>query len=155
MTNFGISLKVFYLRNIWQWLYFLRSWWRHQMETFSALLALCAGNSPVSGEFPALRPVTRSFDVFFDVHLIKLLNKHSRGWWFETLSGPLWRHHNDVAAMHDVFCKINLFTLTVISDSSTHMRWYTTIEYPSYFFWRWVARRPYKVLSVISTNIAW
>ena len=28
------------------------SWWRHQMETFSALLALCAGNSPVPGEFP-------------------------------------------------------------------------------------------------------
>ena len=34
------------------------------METFSALLALCAGNSPVRGEFPAQRPVTRSFDVF-------------------------------------------------------------------------------------------
>ena len=43
----------------------LLTWWRHQMETFSALLALCAGNSPVSGEFPAQRPVTRSFDVFF------------------------------------------------------------------------------------------
>ena len=70
-------------------------WWRHQMETFSALLALCARNSPVSGEFPAQRPVTRSFDVFFDLHLInKLLGKHSRGWWFETLPCPLWRHRN-------------------------------------------------------------
>ena len=29
-----------------------KEWWRHQMETFSALLALCAGNSPVTGEFP-------------------------------------------------------------------------------------------------------
>ena len=37
------------------------------METFSALLAICAGNSPVSGEFPAQRPVTRSFDIFFDL----------------------------------------------------------------------------------------
>ena len=45
------------------------SWWRHQMETFSALLALCAGNSPVPGEFPALRPVTRSFDFLFDLRL--------------------------------------------------------------------------------------
>ena len=35
------------------------------METFSALLAICAGNSPVTGELPAQRPVTRSFDVFF------------------------------------------------------------------------------------------
>ena len=47
------------------------SWWRHQMETFSALLAICAGNSPVPGEIPAQRPVTQSFDVFFDLHLNK------------------------------------------------------------------------------------
>ena len=40
------------------------TWWRHQMETFSALLALYAGNSPVTGEFSTQRPVTRSFDVF-------------------------------------------------------------------------------------------
>ena len=38
------------------------SWWRHQMETFSALMALCAGNSTVTGEFSAQRPVTRNFD---------------------------------------------------------------------------------------------
>ena len=59
-------------------------WWRHQMETFSALLALCAGNSPVTGEFPAQRPVTRSFDVFFDLRLNKRLSKQSWGYWFET-----------------------------------------------------------------------
>ena len=49
--------------------------WNHQMDTFSALLALCAGNSPVCGEFPARRPVTLSFDVFFDLHPIKRLSK--------------------------------------------------------------------------------
>ena len=69
-------------------------WWRHQMETFSALLAICAGNSPVSGEFPAQRPVTRSFEVFFDLRLNKRLSKQWWGWWFETLSHPLWRHRN-------------------------------------------------------------
>ena len=41
------------------------SCWRHQMETFSALLAICAGNSPVTNEFPTQRPVTRSIDVFY------------------------------------------------------------------------------------------
>ena len=41
---------------------------------------------------PAQRPVTRSFDVFFDLRLIKRLSKQSRGWWFETPSRPLWRH---------------------------------------------------------------
>ena len=45
------------------------------METFSELLAICAVNSPVTGEFPAQRPVTRSFDVFFDLRLNKRLSK--------------------------------------------------------------------------------
>ena len=57
------------------------SWWRHQMETFFALLALCAKNSPVTGEFPPQRPVTRSFDVFFYLHQIKRLSEQSWGWW--------------------------------------------------------------------------
>ena len=39
------------------------------METISALLALCAGNSPGTGELPAQKPMTRSFDVFFDLRL--------------------------------------------------------------------------------------
>ena len=76
------------------WLHQHNPWWRHQMETFSALLAICAGNSPVPGEFPAQRPVTRSFDVFFDQRPNKRLSKQSWGWWFETHSPPLWRHSN-------------------------------------------------------------
>ena len=71
-------------------------WWRHQMETFSALLALCAGNSLVTGEFPAQRPGTRNFGVLFDLHLNKRLNKQPRGWWFEMPSRPLWRHFNAI-----------------------------------------------------------
>ena len=50
------------------------TWWRHQIETFSASLAICAGNSPVTGEFPAQRQVTRSIDVFFDLRPNKLLS---------------------------------------------------------------------------------
>ena len=71
-----------------------KAWWLHQMETFSALLALCAGNSPVTGEFPTQRPVTRSFDVFFDLRLNKLLSKRSKRRRFETPSRSLWRHCN-------------------------------------------------------------
>ena len=61
------------------------------METFSALLAICAGNSPVPGEFPAQRPVTRSLDVFFDLRLNKRLSK----------AGDLrrYRAHYDVSVM--------------------------------------------------------
>ena len=55
------------------------------METFSALLALCAGNSPVAGEFPPQRPMTRSFDVFFDLRMNKRLRKNRE-------AGDLRRH---------------------------------------------------------------
>ena len=44
--------------------------------------------------FPAQRPVTRNFDVSFDLRLNKRLSKQSWGWWFETPSHPLWRHRN-------------------------------------------------------------
>ena len=73
------------------------TWWRHLMKTFSALLAICAGNSPVPGEFPTQRPVTRSFHVFFDLRLNKPLSKQSWDRWFETLSRPLWRHCYDIS----------------------------------------------------------
>ena len=70
----------------------LCTWWRHQMETFSPLLAICAGNSSVNGELPAQSPVTRSFGAFFDLHLNKCLSKQSWSWWLETPFRPLWRH---------------------------------------------------------------
>ena len=70
------------------------TWWRNQMETFSALLALGAGNSPVTGEFPAQRPVTRSFDVLFNLYLIN-------GWVNNREAGDLisYRAHYDVIGM--------------------------------------------------------
>ena len=74
------------------------------MEIFSALLAICAGNSPVPGEFPAQRPVTRSFNVFFDLHLNKQLSKQPRikDWVNNGESGDLRRHraHYDVIVMN-------------------------------------------------------
>ena len=48
---------------------------RHQMKTMSALLALCEGDSPVTGEFPSQKPVTHSFDIFFQLRLNKRLTK--------------------------------------------------------------------------------
>ena len=105
------------------------TWWRHQMETFSALLAICAGNSPVSGEFPAQRPVTRSFDVFFDVRLIKRLGKHSRGWWFETLSHPLWRHRNESSANQLIFAWIKSQLFRRRHFQTHFLEWNSSIYY--------------------------
>ena len=55
------------------------------METFSALLAIYAGNLPVTGEFPAQRPETRNFDVFFDLRL-------NKGWVNKGKAGDLRRY---------------------------------------------------------------
>ena len=54
------------------------------------------------GEFPSQRPVTRSFDVFCDLHLIKHLSKHSRRWWFEMPSCSLWHHCNVIVLIYAI-----------------------------------------------------
>ena len=71
------------------------------------------------GEFPAQRPVTRSFDVYFDLRPNKRLSKQSLGWWFETLSPPLWRHRNATRVKkHSATLVDNIFTNSqVIRDS--------------------------------------
>ena len=65
------------------------------METFSSLVIICEGNPPVTGEFPLQRQVTRSFDIFFDLRLNKLLSKQWRRRW-------MWRHraYYDVTIMN-------------------------------------------------------
>ena len=70
------------------------AWWRHQMETFLALLAICAGNSPVTVEFPAQRPVTRAFGV-------SLIWAWINGWISNREAGDLrlYRAHHDVTVM--------------------------------------------------------
>ena len=75
------------------------------METFSALLAFWAGNSPVTGEFPLQRPVTQSFDVVFDLDWIN-------GWVNDREAGNLRRHrtHYDVT----VIVRQHLQTLTPV-----------------------------------------
>ena len=71
-----------------------RAWWRNQMETFSALLAPCVGNSPVTGEFPQKRPVTRGL-------MFSLIRAWINGWVNNREAGDLRRHraHYDVTVM--------------------------------------------------------
>ena len=84
-------------------------WWRHQMKTFSALLALCEGFLPVIGEFPSQRTVKRSFDVLFDLHPNNSLTNHRD-------AGDLRRHraHYDVIAEYGVvFDYLHLYYATL------------------------------------------
>ena len=100
------------------------SWWFHQMETFSALLAICEGNSPVPGEFPTQRQVTRSFDVFFDLYPNKRLSKQWWGWWFEMTSCPLWRHCNAFP-----WCDLEMHNSDVIMSATASQITSLTIAY--------------------------
>ena len=87
--------------HVWEWMINLIPHhddvikWKH-----SALLAICVGNSAVTGEFPAQRPVTRSFGAFFHLRLYKRLSKQWWNWWFETPSRLLSRHCNALLAWH-------------------------------------------------------
>ena len=71
----------------WLTLYKFGTWWRHQMETFPHYWPFVQGIHR--------SPVTRTFDVFFDLRLNKRLSKQWWRWLFETLSRPLWRHPNE------------------------------------------------------------
>ena len=124
---------------------YISPWWRHQMETFSALLAICAGNSPVPSEFPAQRPVTPSFDVFFDLRLNKRLNKQSSGWWFETISHPLWRHCRDVRS----FCNLTGVSTAVLRDARAR---HTQLQ--GFTAW-WLDVLPHNKLIYRASNFSW
>ena len=90
------------------------TWWRHQIWTFSVLLALCARNSLVTGEFSSQRPMTQSFDVFFVLHLNKRLCKQSRHWRFQTPSHSLWHHSNDIYLFHTCMIQNNALLMKIL-----------------------------------------
>ena len=73
----------------------MATWWRHEVETFSALLVLCERNLAVTGGFPFQRPVTRSFSVLYDLCSNKRLSKQSRRRWFKTPPRSLLRQCNE------------------------------------------------------------
>ena len=97
-------------------------WWRHQTEAFSSLLALCAGNSPATGEFPAQRASNADFDV--GPH--KLLNKQSNERWFETT----WRSY-DVIAM-TVDRSHGLGKITHLQSASVMFSWPASVDGRNY-----------------------
>ena len=89
------------------------------METFSTLLALCAGNSPVTGEFPAQMPVTPSLDVWCYL----LICIWTNGWVNNRDAGDLrrYRAHYDVRVMWGM---LRHWTLCVYSPKRAHsLRW--------------------------------
>ena len=144
------------------------------METFSTLLALCEGNSPVISEVPTQRPVKRSLDVFFDLRLNKRLSKHLWGRWFETPSCSLWYHCNVSfsPAVHEAGLGYFQSIYWYVGDNVRNTSWWSPsfppIDLGSH--WEWcghhtkeyrydVMTQSYKVLhtvqSVVNYNTIW
>ena len=94
------------------------------MEKISALMVICAGNSPVIGEFPAQRPVTRN----------KRLSKQWWGWRFETPSRPLWRHNNVIIW----FCNVKVELVQCCDKTANEVRsWLHNWDYLGLCWFEW------------------
>ena len=116
-----------------------KAWWRHQMETLSALLAFCVGNSPVTGEFPIQRPVTWRSDAFVYLGPYQQLSKQWRRRWFETPWLSLWRHHNGIFVLHlEIISKLEVSIYGLCQVMTQRYKLYAihhskaNIIYPSY-----------------------
>ena len=75
--------------------------------------------------WPVKRPVTRSFNVFFDLRLNKRLSKQWWGRWFETPSRPLWRHGNGSVVRPlfvNIFFALHLTTLSELYQTHWHIQ---------------------------------
>ena len=106
--------------------------WLDVRQLINSMMTSSNGNifrvtGHLCGEFtgprwiPGQRPVTRSFDVFFDLRLNKRLNKQSWGWWFETLSRPLWRHCNVLKAYASVAQWWSIFNYTTENNNQVNL----------------------------------
>ena len=123
------------------------------METFSALLASFAGNSPVIDEFPSQRPVTRSFDVFLDLGLYQHLSKQWRCRWFERPRRSLWRHCNGCPGLCAIWLQpVRRNELTHWGRDKMAGSFQTTFQI-SFLEWKWISlRMSLKFVSVVWIN---
>ena len=92
------------------------TWWRNRMETFSALRALCGGNSPVTGEFPSQRPVPRAL-------MVSSICAWTNGWVNNRDAGDLRSHRAqyDVTVMSQKIAYD--FYLQQMSPGSSPLQW--------------------------------
>ena len=101
--------------------YICISWWRHQMETFSALLVICSGTSPVTGEFPTQRSVPLNL-------LFSLICACINGWENNRKAGDLRRHrtHLDVIVMFYLILVVYSVSICCVSPSNLCIQWLCT-----------------------------
>ena len=104
------------------------------MKLFSALVAICKGNPPVTDGFPSHRPVAQSFDIFFSVRLNKRLSRPSRFWLFQTPSRSLWRHCNCIPK-HTPIGKLLISVTVLYRPNLLTFLWVISLELHGAIIW--------------------
>ena len=114
------------------------------------------------GEYPAQRPVARSFVFSFICTLSKRLSKQSYGWWFETQSRPLWRHCNDATQLSNIdqwkttSCKWNEFANAFLFDPNyayeNRRNWWLNLQIRRFIFYSFLAARGGLIWLTFLTN---
>ena len=136
----------------------------HQMEIFSASRALCAGKSPLAGEFPSQRLVTWSFDVFFDLRLSKCLSTQWRRRWLEMPSRLLWRTVLKIrmpckcyATHHETSSNGNIFRVTgPLCGEITVGRWIPLTKASDVELWCFLWSTPEQMFEhTMETPVTW
>ena len=122
------------------------------METLSAFLAICAGNSPVPGEIPTQRPVTRSFDVFFDLRPNKRLSKQWWGWWFEMPSCPLWCHWNVLGKNLDHTWHYSWWMVWRANANLSYLKTIECMKRLLVSVMNWTSAKHFEIINVIEEN---
>ena len=103
------------------------------------------------GEFPTQRPVTRSFDVLFDLRLNKRLSKQPWGWWFDTPSWSLWRHCDALKYFEQcIWCQrdMDTFSALLFLNGGIHP---FPMDFPHIGFMIW----SFDVFSVVGRTSCW
>ena len=88
-NSIGILITILIDQSLYLWYY-------SEFTRFITAPKYNIMTSSNGNKFPLYWPLTRNFDVFFDLRLNKWLSKQSWGWWFETPSHPVWRDGNEL-----------------------------------------------------------
>ena len=82
------------------------------------------GESTGSGGFPSPRPMSRGFDILFDLCLNKRLSKQSRRQWFEAPSCSLWRHCSGIIGSYQLTTSHTVSVAESVSISWNHLLYF-------------------------------
>ena len=124
------------------------TWWRHQMETFSALLAICAGNSPAPVNSPHKGQWRGAL-------MFTLICARINGWVNSREAGDLRCHraHYDVIVMNVCTCRLSHISQIKLQWRHNEHGWVSNHRRIDYLLNRWFRQRSKKISKLRVTGL--